>query len=157
MGAQAAPIIEDDLVQVYEIPATAASDHLTTTIQLGSNWDSSDSGRRWATSPATLRVESPYSQNAVLQINPAYIYDPQASNGIGSKGTLTIRMIGSKPISVTIEAGKIVTVPLQLTPGSQTITLWLKAGNFQPSKYGLPKTGTWSFAIHSINLQTQVP
>ncbi len=156
-GARPAPIIEDELVEVYEIASSMGVGNMTNAIKLASNWRGSVSGGRWATSPATLEVDSPRPQNAVLQITPAYTYNPQSKNGIGTKGVLIIRVGHSAPISVGIEADRTTAVPVQLAAGSQTITLSLLAGNFQPAKYGWPDPGTLSFGIHSINLQTSAP
>jgi hypothetical protein len=58
---------------------------------------------------------------------------------------------------VKIEAGKLITIPLQLTPGKHTLTLNLEAGNFQPTALGGDDPRLLSFAVHYINLRTTSP
>ena len=55
---------------------------------------------------------------------------------------------------MAITAGQPISVPIPLQAGSQTITLSLQAGNFQPSQYGQKDTRTLSFAVNAIDLQT---
>jgi hypothetical protein len=67
---------------------------------------------------------------------------------------LHIQVGGSFSTDVAITAGQPISVPIALAPGSQTITLSLQAGNFQPSQYGQKDTRTLSFAVNAINLQS---
>jgi hypothetical protein len=147
------PIVDDDLVKVYQVDPNLQQIEL----HWGQNWSDLDkkAQARWAVSPATLDVVAPAARAAVLQITPAFIHDPQSEGGLGANGVLHIQVGPSFSKDVTITAGQPISVPITLQPGSQTITLSLQAGNFQPSQYGQKDTRTLSFAVNAIDLQTK--
>jgi len=146
------PIVDDELVKVYQV------DSKTKQVELrwGHNWGDVDkkAQARWAISPATLDVVAPTARQVMLQITPAFIHDPQSENGLGANGVLHIQVGDSISTDVTITAGQPISVPIALAAGSQTITLTLQAGNFQPSQYGKKDTRTLSFAVNAIDLQS---
>jgi hypothetical protein len=147
-----APIVDDDLVRVYQV------EPFTGTVQLhwGENWRAPEQDWRWATSPATLVVESERAQTAILEVTPAAIHDPQTENGMGASGVLQVQ-VGTAPVqSIPITVEQPARISLPLAAGSQTITLELQAGNFQPSDYGQDDPSILSFAVRSINLLTNV-
>jgi hypothetical protein len=98
---------------------------------------------------------APVARPAVLQITPMFIHDPQSKDGLGASGILNIQVGATFSAAVTINAGQPIRVPIMLAAGSQTITLSLQAGNFQPSQYGRKDTTTLSFAVNAIDLQTK--
>src|SRR5262249_50519521 len=146
------PIVDDDLVRVYKVEP----DPNAIELRWGEHWSFLDTKAkaRWAASPATLSVTAPSARPAVLQITPTFIHDPQAKDGLGGSGILNIQVGASVATSVAISAGQPVSVPIALAAGSQTITLSLQAGNFQPSQYGKKDTRTLSFAVSAIDLRT---
>jgi hypothetical protein len=150
-GAQP-PIVDDNLVKVYQVDPQAKQVEL----RWGQNWSFLDkkAQARWAASPATLSVNAPSARQAILQITPTFIHDPQSKNGLGPGGILHIQVGDSFSTDVAITAGQPARVPIALAAGAQTITLTLQAGNFQPSQYGQKDTRTLSFAVSSIDLQT---
>ena len=150
-GAQP-PIVDDDLVKVYQVDPNMKQIEL----RWGQNWGDLDkkAQARWAASPASLAVVAPDARPAVLQITPAFIHDPQSEGGLGANGVLHIQVGDSFSTDVAITAGQPISVPISLQAGSQTITLSLQAGNFQPSQYGQKDTRTLSFAVNSIDVQT---
>jgi hypothetical protein len=149
-GGQA-PIVDDELVKVYQVDPQAEQIEL----RWGQNWSDLDkkAQARWAISPATLDVAAPAARQVMLQITPTFIHDPQSEGGLGASGILHIQVGTSFATDVTITAGQPIRVPITLAAGSQTITLSLKAGNFQPSQYGKKDTRTLSFAVSAIDLQ----
>ncbi len=150
-GAQP-QIVDDNLVKVYQVDPKAEKIEL----RWGQNWSFLDkkAKARWAASPATLVVVAPVAQQVMLQITPTFIHDPQSKNGLGASGILHIQVGASFSTDVAISAGQPTRVPIALASGSQTITLTLQAGNFQPSQYGKKDTTTLSFAVNAIDLQT---
>jgi len=70
------------------------------------------------------------------------------------KATTDLKSLQGTVVRNAITAGQPISVPITLQPGSQTITLSLQAGNFQPSQYGQKDTRTLSFAVNAINLQS---
>jgi hypothetical protein len=150
-GAQP-PIVDDDLVKVYQVDPNIEQIEL----RWGQNWSflDNEAQARWAVSPATLEVVASDARPAVLQITPAFIHDPQSEGGLGAGGILNIQVGASFSTSVAITAGQPTSVPIALTTGSQAITLTLQAGNFQPSQYGKKETRRLSFAVTAIDLQS---
>jgi hypothetical protein len=146
------PIADDELVKVYQVDPKAEQIEL----RWGQNWSDLDkkAQARWAISPATLDVVAPSARQVVLQITPMFIHDPQSEGGLGPSGILHIQAGSSFSTDVTITAGQPARVPIALAAGSQTITLSLKAGNFQPSQYGKKDSRTLSFAVSAIDLLT---
>lgn len=138
------PLVNDHLVRVYEVDPDATATMMTP----GRNWSDREEEWRWAASPATLLVTSPRSQDAVLEITPATMYDPAAENGMGNWALLDVDVEGVYETQVEIIADQTTRVPLWLPAGEQTITLSLDAGNFRA-----PDGRRLSFAIRSINLQ----
>jgi hypothetical protein len=138
------PLVNDHLVRVYEVDPDASATLMT----LGRNWSDREEAWRWAASPATLLVTSPRSQEAVLEITPATMYDPAAENGMGNWALLDVDVEGVYQTQVEIIADETTRVPLWLPAGQQTITLSLDTGNFRA-----PDGRRLSFAIRSINLQ----
>lgn len=141
------PLIDDAMVRVYAIDP----DPLVPTLALGDNWSRREAQWRWATSPATLEITSPQTQQAWLDITPATIYDPQVAGDFGNWAMLNVQA-GARSSTVEIIADRTTTLPLLLPEGTQTITLSLPAGNFQA-----PDGRLLSFAIRSINLRTSDP
>jgi hypothetical protein len=150
-GAQP-PIVDDDLVTVYQVDPDAEQLDL----RWGQNWSFLDkkAQARWAISPATLDVVAPTARQAILQITPTFIHDPNSEGGLGASGVLKIQVGAVFSTDVTITTSQPISVPITLAAGEQTITLTLKAGNFQPSQYGQRDTRTLSFAVNAIDLQT---
>lgn len=146
---QRVPIEQDDLVTVYRV----APDPNTTQAQLGGGWLAQEQNWRWASSPATITVDSPCRQPGSLEIIPASIHSPDGETGLGAVGTLRIQVGNDAPQTVPITVEQSTSVPIALADGSQTITLSLEAGNFQPSQYGSPDERVLSFAIRSIDLR----
>jgi hypothetical protein len=147
------PIVDDQLVKVYQVDPNAKQIEL----RWGQNWGDLDkkAQARWAISPASLDVVAPAARQVVLQITPTFIHDPQSEGGLGANGVLHIQTGDTFSTDVPITAGQPTSVPIALQPGSQTITLSLKAGNFQPSQYGKKDNRTLSFAVNAIDLQTK--
>lgn len=148
------PIVDDDLTTVYAVPREIDPASLKTTIEFRDGWDKREDTQRWARSPATLYAISPTARQATLRITPAALHVPEATDGIGEVGRLTITANGESQ-TVDIRTDQPVDVPITLRPGGQDISLALEAGNFKPTDYGTPDPRTLSFAIRSIDLLTE--
>lgn len=147
---QEPPLVKDDLVTVY--PVTPEPN--TTQARLGAGWQVPEASWHWAMSPAMITVESPCPQRVTLQIVPAAIHTPGTENGLGAQGRLSVQVGNEPPQSVPLTVEQAVPVPITLATGSQSITLSLEAGNFQPSEYGADDDRLLSFAVRMIDLQT---
>jgi hypothetical protein len=129
-------------------------DMLTTNVMLGSEWEFRNMQTpdlRWTPSPATITIESPRQQAALLWIKPAHLYDP-ASPAVppaGDSGTLDIHAGSVLLASVPVTVQERVAVPLLLQPGRQQFRLSLQAGNFTE---GDKKR---SFALSSLRIEPQ--
>ena len=55
--------------------------------------------------------------------------------------------------TVPFTIGETARVPLALSPGLQTVTLTLEAGNIRPAAYGESDSRWLSFAIQRLNLR----
>jgi hypothetical protein len=148
-----APIQSDALVDVYAVDQALAGSEAPTTLSVEDGWRDAEADWHWATSPATLLVESPREQAATLEITPALIFDPSALNGLGERGVLTVASNGGS-INVEIARDQQAAIPITLQPGVQRITLTLRAGNFRPVDFGGTDTSALSFAVRTINLRT---
>ncbi|MFN8481889.1 MAG: hypothetical protein U0768_02375 [Anaerolineae bacterium] len=148
----ATPIVDDDLTTVYRVPPPAEGAPIATTLELRDNWEPREDGWRWARSPATLAVISPTEQQAVLQITPSALHDPDAPNGSGQRGRLRVT-VGDFDTVVDVAVDQTTEVPLTLKPGQQTIALALEAGNYRPLDFGVQDTRTLSFSTKLINLE----
>ena len=144
------PLVDDALTTVYQVaPAPALR------LSLGSGWRKPEAEWRWATSPATLKIESPVTQTVQLQITPVYLHDPQSPGGTGPRGVIDVQ-VGAQPmVPMPVVAGQMATVPITLVKGRQTVTLTLEAGNFRPTDYGGQDSGRLSFAVSTIALRTR--
>jgi hypothetical protein len=154
------PLIEDELVRVYAVPPSGNVSNLTTTIALQENWNPQEVtpewSLRWAQSPAVLTIYSPQARQATLELTPALIYEPGLPDGyLGHNGVLLVEMESGPTIHLPIHPDEVAKVALTLRPGVQTVTLRLTAGNVRPTDFGEPEQRTLSFAIHSLNLQTE--
>lgn len=152
------PVVDDELATVYAVPPVGDPARLTTSITLRHNWYRADQGDestlRWAKSPATFWIYSPRAQEAMLEITPTLIHAPGPDQFLGAHGVLDLSMDTGFNTAVDINVGETTTIPLQLPAGVHTVTLSLRAGNFQPAAYGSDDRRWLSFAIRSINLRT---
>lgn len=149
-GPDAKPIQEDDLVRVYQLQHDTSPRSLS--VASGTNWRDGAPGELWATSPATLVVDTPHSGHANLVITPAAMHDPSSASGLGYRGDLVVT-IGGQRMTVPIAVDQATTIPIDLAMGSQTVTLSLAAGNFQPIHYGGVDSTSLSFAVHTVDLR----
>lgn len=153
------PLVDDELVTVYEVPPLAEPSQLATSIALKQNWyrlDRDDESTwRWANSPATLWTYSPRNQDATLEITPYLIYEPGPGDYLGTRGVLDVEMDTGFSTTVAIESGEVTRIPLELPAGIHALTLSLHAGNFQPATYGTNDYRWLSFSIRSINLEIE--
>jgi hypothetical protein len=104
--------------------------------------------KQWAFSPATFFVSSPRLQLAYLEVTLDDIREPP-SNTRFDKGILTLQAGQGISTSAKIAVGQAARLPLILTPGSQAITLTLKADQSDPLR-----PPYLDFAFRSIDLQT---
>lgn len=148
------PILDDDLTTVYAVPHELDPATLRTTIEFRDGWDVREENQRWGRSPSVLYAISPAARQATLRITPAALHVPDAANGVGEVGQLTITANGESQ-TVDVHVDQPVDVPIALQPGGQNITLSLASGNFEPTDYGTPDPRTLSFAIRSIDLLTE--
>jgi len=141
------PLVNDAWTTVYPVIANSSL-HLS----FGQGWRTPESKWCWATSPATLEIESPAAQTVQLQITSVYLHDPQSPSGIGSRGILTVQVGDQPAVPLPMIASQPSSLPITLVKGQQTITLTLEAGNFQPSRYGSSDQALLSFAVSMINI-----
>jgi hypothetical protein len=147
------PIQSDDQVDVYAVDRSLAASPQPTTLALEDGWRDAEASWRWATSPATLLVESSGEQTATLELTPALIFDPSSENGLGDRGVLTVSGNGAT-LDVPIVRDQPTAIPLTLAPGVQRITLTLRAGTFRPVDFGGADSTPLSFAVRAVNLRT---
>jgi hypothetical protein len=147
-------VADDDWLLVYAVPSLAEiAGELTYGFQY--NWHESEEGgvRRWARSPATLFISAPEAQEAILEITPESIYDPDYAPPV--RGDLRVELDGDLVAILPIEVGQTARLPLEIGAGFHTVSLSLEAGNFRPSDRGSTDRRWLSFAISAINLVTQ--
>ncbi len=149
------PLVDDELVTVYAVPSLDEIVDLGPTIGLTGYWYGAEAEWRWASSPAVMFLSIPQAQSVVLELLPAIIFEPDVEAGMGQSGRLTITLSKGYSTTVEIRSGEVTAVPLQLEAGVYSLTLDLEAGNFNPSDFGSLDNRPLSFALHSINLQTE--
>lgn len=148
------PLLEDEWATVYPVAPLTDAAAPTLAIELGNNWHEREGEWRWASSPATLKVTSPRRQPALLHITPGAMHSPVSSSGAGTHGVLTVQSHGGFAATVEMAIDQAASLPVELVPGVQTITLTLAAGNFRPLDYGEADPRALSFSIRSIDLRT---
>jgi hypothetical protein len=145
------PLVDDGLVTVYAVPPVGDLQHLEPAMSLGTGWGGLVDGRRWARSPATLRLSVPRPMQGVLHITPAEMYVPTAEGLVGDQGRLTIELPGGFSTTVDLITDENTAVLLDLPAGVYDLTLSLEEGNFSvPDSPGALR----SFATRWLNLQT---
>jgi hypothetical protein len=108
---QQPPLVDDKLVTVYEVPPT-------TTLQPNMALIDAQS---WTTTPVYLHIASPTPQPALLEVQLNHIRDIDDQDLPGSHW-LTLDM-GNSSISSEIQAGVMITIPVFLEAGIQTMTM----------------------------------
>jgi hypothetical protein len=151
---QQPPLEDDELVTVYAVAPTTDAATPTLTMELGENWHEREAAWRWAASPATLKVTSPRQQAALLHITPASMHSPVSSTGADTSGVLTVQSHSGFAATVAIVMDQPASLPVELVPGVQTITVTLAAGNFRPLDYGKADPRSLSFSMCRIDLRT---
>jgi hypothetical protein len=148
-----APVQSDDLVEVYAVDQSRAALEAPVTLALEAGWRDAEAEWRWATSPATLLVESPDERTATLEITPALLFDPTSANGLGDRGILTVALNDTR-VDVPLARDQTAEIPIPLRAGVQRITLTLQAGTYRPIDFGGTDQAPLSFAVRTINLRT---
>jgi len=150
------PLLDDQFTRVYTMPLSPDVSALPTTLALGNNWyeleQAGDRNWRWARSPASLRFSSPRHQTVVLEITPSHLYTARDGRVLDQRGQLHVTL-NNRIQTVPVAIGETAQVPLALSPGLQTVTLTLEAGNFRPAAYGESDSRWLSFAVHRLNLR----
>jgi hypothetical protein len=158
------PLVDDELVRVYEVVPYTDTSRLTMSMKLVHNWyswreTSPDSGLswRWAKGPAELLIHCPRSQQARLEVTPVHVYEPGSQFGVGAQGIMVITNNGQPPQRLAVEAGQRMAIDLQLAAGRNTVTLALEAGSFRPRELipGSDDQRVLSFSVSEINLITE--
>jgi hypothetical protein len=139
------PYVDDSEVTAYRIGSCTAM----TTLEWGQNWSLSESGSfRFARSPASLYVVSPYRQSAVLQITtpPLGPDIPTLATGCISSNdvVLDVSLNGSNLASVSISPERTVSLPVVLPQGSVTIGISVHGSDSEETQ----------FAVESVELLT---
>lgn len=147
------PVVDDDLVSVYAVASANDARIREVTLELGDNWHEREAGWRWAASPATLRVLSPRAMEAVLEIIPGSLHDPELASGAGRQGVLNLRLDGGFSASLAVRSNETARIEVPLASGSNTVTLALDAGNFRPVDYGGGDSRLLSFSVRLLNLR----
>jgi hypothetical protein len=148
------PLIDNDLVRVYELHPLSEAEQRDLMIEPLLNWQDGHDHMWWARSPATLAIRSPIAQPAVLRMRIVAAYDPDAEDGMGPGGVLYVSQEGGPARTVAFNTNQLIAAPLELRPGSQTVTVALEAGNFRPTEYGWPDGRRLSFAPNRVELVT---
>lgn len=150
-----APLVDDELVTVYEVPDITELTDLEPTIGLTGYWYWREPEWRWARSPAVMFLSVPEAQEVVLELVTAFVNDPEAEGSMGTEGRLTITLSNGYSTTVTLHGGQTTAVPLDLEAGVYTVMLELEAGNFRPSDLGDSlDERQLGFALHQVNLVT---
>jgi hypothetical protein len=152
-GGRAADV-SDETFKAWRIPTGDTALPAAPVVELMTGWYPAEPNWRWAQSPATLRVTSPRRMTTELVIDVALLHGLGTPVGLGQSGVLVVTA-GAETVSVLIEPGETVRVPIALTKGETAVTLALGAGNFRPSDYGQEDARVLSVAITSIDLATE--
>lgn len=110
---------------------------------------------RWTASPGRLFIFAPQRQAVTLTSTPIALYDQQAANGFGERGTMRVSAAGGPIAELPVQTGQPFTVALDLQPGWNAISLELLAGNVRPVDLD-PATGDvrlLSFALGPVDVQ----
>jgi hypothetical protein len=104
---------------------------------------------RWARSPATITIDSPRKQGALLWIEPVHLYDPDAatSQPLGDQGTLDISSAWGRIATVEVTVSQRIAFPVVLEAGRQQFTFQHHAGNF------FAGTQQRSFALRALRVE----
>lgn len=148
------PLVDDELVTVYEIPDPDTLD-LRPTMGLGQNWYSQEPDLRWARSPALLFLSVPEAQSLQLEIDLFAVFKPYRNLFMGDEGRMQLHLDGELVADVEVTTDELVVIPFDAPAGLHELSLTLEAGNFSPANYGERDTRVLSFAIRSINLVTE--
>lgn len=148
------PLLEDERTAVYRV-ATSPPDVLTPTLIFGENWHLAPLPRR-VISPATVYVETPRAQRALLRLQPGFMHDPAspAAPGLGTTGRLTVQVGETLSVTAELVANRVAALPLDLPAGRHPMTLTLEAGNFAPADSGAQDATRWSVEVAWMELQT---
>jgi hypothetical protein len=68
---------------------------------------------------------------------------------------LVVQTSDSAPVTFAVQTNEPVTIPVELAPGFNTISLALAEGNFHPTAYAGKDPRTLSFSIRSVNLKLE--
>lgn len=149
------PLVDDHLVTVYQTPPLNEITGLEPVIGLGAGWYSPEDNWRWVRSPAVLFLSLPQSQEVILELETALLYEPERQPGKWQDGRLQVTLNNGYTTAADIHIGQKTAIPLNLEAGVYSIMLALEAGNFQPRDYGTDDPRPLSFALHTINLITE--
>ncbi|NTV62034.1 MAG: hypothetical protein HGA65_00655 [Oscillochloris sp.] len=147
--------MEEGEIFISHIRAINADTPLSPEFHLSSNWDLiPGQSNVAATSPASIFVTAEKAQPYWLDLTPGVIYEPDAPNGEGHRGTLIVQTSAGYTTTIAIETDKPVSVPLNLPAGTQRIDLSLAAGTYTPVGYVGDKHPKFSFFLKTIRLRT---
>lgn len=113
--AEQEPIVDDELVTVYEVTPFTDTTQLKSTIALRG-------ADNWPRSPATFYVASPRSQIVPLEIKLEGILNTESDSFL-DKASITVQSANGFSDSAEIEAGQAIKLPVVLEPGSQRISI----------------------------------
>jgi len=146
------PLVDDNLVTVYEVGTIADTAKLiTTTIapikSADDNWVEFKLEEHWMRSPALFYLASPSTKVATLEVNISEIIDECSQSNL-RKAKLSIEL-GDVSSTENIDVRKTKSLPITLDPGSQILTLSLNSLQFPKNE-----PSCLTFKINSINLNT---
>src|SRR5262249_34687704 len=111
------PLVDDELVTVYEVDPSLDPKNLETSIALRESSEQAALelriGKHWAILPASFKIASPSNQPARLEITPETIYDP-TSNTSPADATVRLKPENSPPVPGLLRPGQTTVFPLQL-------------------------------------------
>ena len=134
------PFIDNEQIRVYAVEPPED----TTTLRWGENWQPLEANGRWATSSASVIVDSPVQQPVLLELEPITIGEDHDNI---DRGLLTININDGIVATSTITSEQPLNIPLGLSAGEQEITLTIR--DYMDGTYRL-----LPFAMHTINLRT---
>ncbi len=151
-GETRAPIVDDELVQVFEIPQLSDETAVPpATIGLKGGWFKGDNGGFWVRSPAKIYISAAASGTATVQFTPTAVHDPTKTG----TGILQVKMPNGEQMAVPIRDGEPVDINISYEAGFHVILLHLESGfTFQEAATGAA-ANLASFFVDSINVDIE--
>ena len=147
------PVVDDNLVTVYEVGTIFETVQLETTIapieSAQDSWANYATGQPWMISPAFFYVASPRSVSTSLEINLSSVQNGCSQSTLANS-FVTLQVDDGASVAAKMIIGQTTRIPFSLTQGSHVMKMAFLDENS-------PTDGAFcfTFLVHTINLLTE--